>query len=134
MKILIDTDILLDVALRREKFFDESAAVLSFAESKPRQSAVAWHSLSNISYLLRPDARAFIKELLAFVTVPSTGTYAALQAIGFPMKDFEDAMQAATAVQFGASHIVTRNAAHYQNSPVPAISPRQFMVRIQKDL
>ena len=45
MKILIDTDILLDVALRREKFFDESAAVLSFAESKPRQSAVAWHSL-----------------------------------------------------------------------------------------
>lgn len=127
MKILIDTDILLDVALRREKFFAESAAVLRFAESQPRQNAVAWHSLSNINYLLRPDARPFVKELLAFVTVPTTGTYAALQAVELPMKDFEDAMQAAAAVQFGASYIITRNATHYRNSPVPAILPREFM-------
>lgn len=132
MKFLIDTDILLDVALRREKFFEESAAVLRFAESKPRQSAVAWHSLSNISYLLRPDARSFIKELLAFVTVPTTGTYAALQAIEFKMKDFEDALQAAAAVQFNASYIITRNAGHYQNSPVPALSPREFTRLIQQ--
>ena len=127
MKILIDTDILLDVALRREKFFEESAAVLRFAESRPGECAVAWHSLSNINYLLRPDARPFIKELLAFVVVPTTGTHAALQALGFPMKDFEDALQSATAVQFGASHIITRNKIHYQNSPVPALSPQEFI-------
>jgi hypothetical protein len=58
VKILIDTDILLDVALRRAEFFADSAAVLSWAEANPGQAAVAWHSLSNVAYLVKPDAAA----------------------------------------------------------------------------
>lgn len=127
MRVLLDTDILLDVALRRDKFFAHSAAVLGWAESEPGQAAVAWHSLSNISYLLRPDARPFIRDLLEFVEVPATGTDAAKHAVGFQMKDFEDALQAAAALACGASYIVTRNTAHYRRSPVPAILPAQFI-------
>lgn len=55
MKVLIDTDILLDVALGRTEFFDDSAAVLIWAESHPGQASVAWHSFSNIAYLLKSD-------------------------------------------------------------------------------
>lgn len=132
MKVLIDTDILLDVALRREEFLEDSTAVLRFAESEPGRSAVAWHSLSNLAYLLRPDPRAFIEDMLSFVEIPTTGTNAAKQATSFPMKDLEDAMQAAAALQFGATYIVTRNAAHYRNSPVPAISPKGFLYKIGK--
>lgn len=109
MKVLLDTDILLDIALRRAEFFEDSAAVLRWAESEPGRAAVAWHSLSNISYLLRPDARPFLRELLEFVVVPTTGTNAAQRALGFPMRDFEDALQAAAALSFGAVYIVTRN-------------------------
>lgn len=127
MRVLLDTDILLDVALRRAKFLANSAAVLTWAESEPGQAAVAWHSLSNVSYLLRPDARPFIRDLLAFVEVAPTGTDAAKQAVGLPMSDFEDALQAAAALAFGASSIVTRNAKHYRRSPVPAISPAEFV-------
>lgn len=132
MKILIDTDILLDVALRRIKFFDNSAAIVEWAESEPGQGAVAWHSLSNIAYLLRPDARPFIRELLVFVEIPATGTSGAKQAIGFPMKDLEDALQSAAALRFGASYIVTRNSEHYKNSPVPALSPKEFLSKINR--
>ncbi len=56
MKILIDTDILLDVALRRAEFFEDFATVLSWAEANRGQAAVAWHSLSNLAYFLKPDA------------------------------------------------------------------------------
>ncbi|MBI2217178.1 MAG: PIN domain-containing protein [Candidatus Rokubacteria bacterium] len=132
MRALLDTDILLDVALRRAKFFANSAAVLQWAESEPGQAAVAWHSLSNISYLLRPDARPFIRDLLAFVEVPGAGTDAAKQAVEFPMKDFEDALQAAAALAFRASYIVTRNATHYRRSPVPAISPVEFVAAVRR--
>lgn len=127
MKILLDTDILLDVALRRAKFFEASAAVLEWAESEPGEAAVAWHSLSNIAYLLRPDAREFINGLLAFVEVPAAGTNAARQALQFPMHDFEDALQAASALFFQASYIITRNVGHYRNSPVPALPPKDFL-------
>lgn len=132
MRVLLDTDVLLDVALRRARFFANSAAVLQWAESEPGRAAVAWHSLSNIAYLLRPDARPFIRDLLEFVEVPATGTNAARQAVGFPMKDFEDALQAAAALAFGAAYIVTRNAPHYRRSSVPAISPVEFVAAVRR--
>jgi predicted nucleic acid-binding protein len=130
MKVLLDTDLLLDVALHRAEFWADSAAVLRWAESNPGRAAVAWHSLANLSYLLRPDARPFIRELLEFVDVPMVGTEAAMQAIGFPMNDFEDALQAAAALAFGARCIVTRNNADYRRSPVPAISPAEFIKEV----
>lgn len=133
MKILLDTDILLDVALRRADFFEDSAAVVGWAESEPGESAIAWHSLSNIAYLLRPDARAFIRELLMFAEIPATGSNAAKQAVDFPMKDMEDALQAVAALQFGALYIITRNRSHYKNSPVPVLSPKEFLRKINED-
>ena len=51
MKALLDTVLLLDVALRRPEFFANSAAVLQWAESEPGRSAVAWHSIANLSHL-----------------------------------------------------------------------------------
>jgi predicted nucleic acid-binding protein len=130
MKVLLDTDLLLDVALRRGEFFAGSAAVLRWAESDPGRAAVAWHSLANLSYLLRPDARSFIRELLEFLEVPAAGTEAVMQALGFPMSDFEDALQAAAALAFGAIYIVTRNTADYRKSPVPAITPAEFIKKV----
>ena len=42
------------------------------------------------------------------------------------MDDLEDAMQAISALAFGAHHLVTRNVRDYRNSPVPALTPRHF--------
>ena len=57
MKILIDTNVLPDVALNRGEFFAHGAAGLDWAESSPRHAAVAWHTISNLAYLLKQDAR-----------------------------------------------------------------------------
>ena len=87
MKVLLDTDILLDVALRRPGFFEDSAAVVSWAEANPGEAAVAWHSVANLFYLVRPDGRKFIRELLDFVEVARVGSEEMRAALGFPMKD-----------------------------------------------
>jgi predicted nucleic acid-binding protein len=130
MRILLDTDVLLDVALRREKFFNASANVLNWAEREPGQAAIAWHSLSNLACLVRPNARGFIGDLLRFIEVAPVATDQARQAVNLPMPDFEDALHASAAVAFGASFIVTRNIRHYNHSPVTALSPRQFLRRM----
>ena len=126
MKALLDTDVLLDVAFQREGFFHDSALVVRWAESVPGQAAIAWHSLSNIAYLLRPDARPFIRHLLEFIEIAPATIYQARQALNLPLNDFEDAMQVAAAIAFGADYIVTRNHAHYRRSPVPALPPVNF--------
>jgi predicted nucleic acid-binding protein len=127
MRVLIDTDVLLDVALNREGFVRESQQVLAWAQEEPRQAAVAWHSLSNIAYLTGPAAREFARDLMEFVEVAPTGTKEAKQALGFPMRDFEDALHAAAALAFDALFIVTRNVRDYKGSPVPPMSPTQFI-------
>lgn len=127
MTALVDTDILIDIALKREPFWAPAARVIEWAENSPGQVAVAWHSLSNVAYLVRPDARPFLEHLLRFVDVATVGTREAKQALGFPMNDLEDALQAAAAIAFGADCIVTRNLGHYRTSPVPALSPTQFL-------
>jgi predicted nucleic acid-binding protein len=130
VRILIDTDVLLDVALARAEFLLASAVALRWAERHPGHAAIAWHSLSNLAYLLRPDARPFASDLLRFVHVARTGTDEAQLALHFPMADLEDALQAAAAQAFRASYIVTRNTSDFRGSPVPALSPAHFAARV----
>src|SRR5438093_4319596 len=130
MRALVDTDILLDVALNRVPFIKEASEVLRWAQEEPGQMGIAWHSVSNIAYLMRPDARPFIDHFLQFIEVAATGTREAKQAAGFPMADLEDAMQSAAALAFDAMFIVTRNVKDYKNSPVPAITPRKFLSEV----
>ena len=127
MRVLLDSDVLIDVALKRVPFFEAASEVIRWAEDNPGQAAVAWHTLSNIFYIVRSDMRPFIRNLLEFVEVASIETRQAKQALGFPMTDFEDAMQTAAALAFDAHYIVSRNLRHYHKSAVPAISPRQFL-------
>ncbi len=131
MKILLDTDILLDIALRREAFVEDSSRIIDWAEKNIGRAAVAWHTLSNLAYLVRPNPRPFIRDLLRFTLVSPVGTDEALRAIALPMADFEDALQASAATAFDAAFIISRNLRDYKNSPVPAILPRTFLERMR---
>lgn len=129
MRILIDTDVLLDVALAREPHLAASVAVLEWAESGG-ETAVAWHSLTNCSYLLK-GGRPFLKMLLQIVEVPEVGTRDAAQAVESRMADLEDAFQAIVALAWKADYIVTRNLGDYRKSPVPAILPAAFLKKVK---
>ena len=75
--ILLDTDVLIDVALDRAPHADAAAGLLDHLERAPRSSFVAWHTISNFYYLVRPvrggaAAKDFIEGLIRFVTVAPT--------------------------------------------------------------
>lgn len=129
MKILIDTDVLLDVGLNREEFVQDSSEILRWA-LRGGDAAVAWQSLTNVSYLLKKGGRDFLQKLLQIVDVVPAGLPEARRALQLPMKDLEDAFQVAAALHWGAECIVTRNLNDYRNSPVPARSPVQFLKRL----
>lgn len=130
--ILLDTDVLLDVALGRVPHVDASAELLDLLERRGRGAFVAWHTLSNFYYLVRPtrghdDARAFLLDLAGFVTVAPTDTDALRYAAGLPMPDLEDAMQVAAARACGAVAIATRNVRDFEASPIPARTPAEIL-------
>jgi hypothetical protein len=130
MRILIAADVLLDFALGREPFASAGKKVIAWAEANPGHAAIPWHSLSNIAYLAPYGAREFLRELLRFVEVPAVKTTDAVQALQFPMRDIEDALQAAAALAFKASFVISRNTRDYRRSPVPAMTPKKFGSKI----
>lgn len=129
MRVLLDSDVLLDVALAREPHAADSAAVLRWAEAGGA-AAVAWHSLTNCAYLLKGGGRPFLKRLLGFVEVAPVASADARRALELAMSDMEDAFQAAAALAWVADAIVTRNGADYRRSPVQALSPTAFLRQI----
>jgi len=96
VRILLDTDVLLDVALARELFAADSADMLRWAEAGG--AAVAWHSLTNCAYLLKGGGRPFLERLLRLVEVAPVATADVPSRPGSAVFDVEDAFQAAAAL------------------------------------
>ena len=126
--ILIDTDVLVDVALDQQPFAEDSARVLDLVELGYERACIAWHSISSLYYLVSSRHKGFsildfIVDLIQIVEVAKTDTEGVRYAASLPMSDFEDALQVAAARACGATLIVTRNLKDYKRSPIPAISP-----------
>lgn len=128
MIFLLDTDILIDVALRRMPYATAAGDLLDLLEQRPGTAWIAWHTLSNFYYLVSPtrgrsNTKNFLVDLVRFVNVAQTTTKSFLLAARLQMKDFEDALQVAAAVACEAEVIVTRNICDYTHSPVRAVTP-----------
>ena len=130
--ILLDTDVLVDIALDRHPHSESASELLDRIEHGAEAAYIAWHSVSNLYYVIAPavggvSARDFIVELTRFVAVAMTDTEGIRYAAELPMADFEDAMQVAAARACGARHIVTRNVSDYVRSPIRAVDPQQAL-------
>ncbi len=134
MKILLDADVLMDVALGRADFGPTSRALVDWCQHTPHATVVAWHTISNLFFLLSAArsnsfARSFLGELLDFATVASAGTEGMRQALTMRIRDFEDALQVATAISTDADFIITRNLADYRESVISVLTPSSFLRR-----
>ncbi len=134
--ILLDADVLLDVALDRYPHADASSGFLVRVADGAVAGFVAWHTVSNLFYVIARArgaaiARDFIVGLIDYLSVAPTSTEAVRYAASLPMPDFEDAMQAAAARACGARHIVTRNIKDFERSPIPAITPQEALLQLR---
>ena len=132
MRLLIDINVLLDVALLRPGA-PESARLLALC-GRQHEGWLAWHSVATLAYLIERQlsdisSRDFIRGVLDWADIATTGRPDALAALDLPMRDFEDALQVAAAMACGAQFIITRNERDFKASPVPALSPDAFLRR-----
>jgi hypothetical protein len=130
MRLLLDINIFLDVAYQRPGEPASSALIASCG--KTNEAWLAWHSVATLAYLIErqqsaDQARAFIADSLTWARVATTSHDDALHALDWPMPDFEDALQASAALACGAAYIITRNGRDFAGSPVPAITPEDFL-------
>lgn len=133
MRILTDTNILIDIVLKLELFFAYVSAVLNACIDEIVEGAIAAHSVTNLMYILRKnfslqECHQIILGFCRIVEIESVNKnklFSALNDENF--SDFEDCLQCECAETFKADYIVTRNLKDFKNSRVPAISPNEFL-------
>lgn len=135
MIVLVDTDVLLDVALDRPRFAEDSGRLLDRLEARVASGFFAWHSAANFYYLVRPKrgaggARQFLLDLLEFMEVAPATTESLKRAGQLRMSDFEDAMQVAAGLACGADVVATRNIRDYRGAPLEAVTPADLLHRL----
>ena len=132
MRVLIDTNVLLDVLLPRPPFFASSAKVWALAEAKQFEPLVCAVTLTTIHYLVdrqagraAADAAVRVVHQLGHTTAVDTQTVADALNSGNP--DFEDAVQAASAMGAGGTHVVTRDPRGFAKTGLTVVSPAQLI-------
>ena len=136
MKLLIDTNIVLDVLCNRKDFVENSSKVFKLCETKKLDGYLSAISVPNIAYILRKELsieklKSIIVKLNIIFSIIELKTNDLIFATDLNFKDYEDALQSVCAKRIKADFIITRNTKDFKNSPVKAITPEQLFVRIK---
>lgn len=137
MKVLIDTNIIMDVLANREGFAEPASQLFKLCEVGQVQGIVYALSIANIAYIMRKELdRSQIEEVISklgsIFTIADMKADDLKKAAALPMDDFEDALQSVCASRMKADFIVTRNLKDFKNSKVMAIKPSELIERLSE--
>ena len=135
MKLLIDTNVILDVLCNRPEFVDDASKVFKFCEVKKVDGYICALSIPNIVYIMRKELdsekiKEILEKLSLIFTIVDLKAEDLKKAANLDVKDYEDAVQCICAKRIKANYIVTRNIKDYANSPVAAIKPTELFERL----
>lgn len=138
MRVFLDVNVPLDVLTRREPWYRDSAAVLSLLETDEVGGLIAAQSITTLFYLAakklgKPRAMTALVDLLSLLTVVALDEAMILKAIALEWSDFEDALQAVSAVHSKADYLVTRNTGDFESPSIPAVTPKELLAILDAD-
>ena len=133
MKVLFDTNVVLDLLLDRAPFADHAVALFTHVHDGRLQGVLCATTLTTIHYFVAKNrngkvARQQIQHLLQLFDVAAVTEavlHEAVQATAF--EDFEDAVLNAAAASAGATAIVTRNEVDFESSTLRVYAPAEML-------
>lgn len=129
MRIMLDTNVMIDILERREPFFTDSYLVLRNALLNGDLCMMPVSVTTDIAYILRknPNMKTKLLELSDMVTLTDVLPTDFQEALNSEITDFEDALLVANAKRNKADCIVTRNAKDFVGSQVDAVTPKELL-------
>lgn len=138
MKVCFDSNAVIDIFVKDQWFFDSFAAY-DVAALKRFDACISAASTSDIVYVLhrrglsRKESLNALPSLLDLFDVFDVTAADCRNAEQSFMTDYEDALLAYAAYRNGVDLIVTRNTRDFKDSPVKAISPKEFVTLFKPD-
>jgi len=137
MKAAVDLNVLLDVIQHRQPHYQDSAQVLSRIRNGEVAAVLPSHAVTTFHYLLAKAAGAKTADqkvdwLLTHFDIAVADKTIFRRARQLAIADFEDGVVAALAEATKCDYVVTRNVADFAGSPVPPLTPTDFLELLQE--
>ena len=132
-KILIDTNIVLDLLGQREPFYKDAAKLFSLADRGKIKLHVSSLTIANSNCVLSKlksakDARVIlIKFKILVVVLELNDKIIELSLNDDSFSDFEDGLQYYTALENEADILITRNLKDFKSSKIPVMTASQYL-------
>jgi predicted nucleic acid-binding protein len=130
--VLLDTNIIVDVALERQPYFEASQQVLLLVEQGQIEGYISASTFGDLYYIIRRSrgrewTNDFINWLVTYCQIATVNDAVIRIALTSKFRDFEDAIQYSSAVVNQLNAIVTRNPQDFPVTTPRIISPNQLI-------
>ena len=139
MRVLLDTNIIVDVLQRRNPWFDNGAAIFRAIAKRSIIGCITAKQVADIHFFSRKQfkgeqnvdekARLIISKLFQLFELVDTLGVDCKNALVIRNKDYEDAVLIESAVRSNVDCIITRNKEHFMLSPIQVYSPEEFLAK-----
>ena len=132
MKLLLDTNVVLDYMLQRQPNYEYCRKIINRAIDNDDYEIISASAITDIFYIAKRqgrdsyDVQDAITDLLDLVHAASITEDDIRTALKLKWKDFEDAVQYAVAIANGADYIISSNKKDFDGAQIPVLTPEEF--------
>lgn len=135
MRILLDTNIILDSLLARMPFFEDADRLFQGIRSGQIIGYVTATTLTDIFYIVKKQrnsqiGKQYVSDLLLTLEICAVNQDILKAALALNLDDFEDAVQLACAMNENLDAIITRDLQGFINSPIAILSPGEVLASL----
>lgn len=131
-RLLVDTNIVLDLLARRQEFIIEAQELFTLSDKKELKLYVSSLTFANTYYILSQkmklsNARKILRKFKVLVEVLPMDDKIIDLSLESDFKDFEDAIQYHTAIENEISIIITRNLKDFKTAKIPVLTAKDYI-------
>ena len=135
MKVMFDTNVVLDVLLEREPHVDAAAKLFALVDTGRMEGSICATTATTVYYIAarsfgRKRAHTHVRELLALFDVAHVDRDVLDRALDLDFADFEDAVLHEAAKAGGMAAIVTRDGRGFANATLPVFAPAELLAAV----
>jgi predicted nucleic acid-binding protein len=131
-KLLVDTNIVVDLLTKREGHYKEAQDLFTLSDTGKVRLLVSSLTFANTHYLLakhknKDEARRILVKFKVLVEVAPLDDKIVELALASNFNDFEDAIQYNTAIENDVDIIITRNLKDFKSSKLPVLTAKEYI-------
>lgn len=137
-KLLVDTNIVIDLLAKREPFFSSAAKIFSLADKNQIELSISSLTFANTNYVLAriktiKEAREILRKFRVLVEVlPLNDKIIDLALNDEGFRDFEDGLQYYSAIEYDQDIIITRDLKDFKGVKIPVMTAEEYLISTEQ--